>query len=112
MEKIEVKNLPPTALYPATAILSCASAGSVVCTYTSLSVRASEPILLMSYFLLGLGFFTALAVLANYTGRLIINGTPAPEKAMASFIPLAAISNAGYSATSLVSNARDSAVPL
>ncbi|CAD6578846.1 MAG: hypothetical protein CYPHOPRED_000683 [Cyphobasidiales sp. Tagirdzhanova-0007] len=100
-EHVHVENLSPTALYPATAILSSASAGSVVIAYTPLSVRASFPILLLSIFLLGLGFLIMLAILANYTSRLLINHTPEPEKAMASFIPVAAISNAAYAASSL-----------
>ena len=127
---VHVENLSPTALYPATgkvhptfqpvcqhitvliyhlfphftiAILSSSAAGATVLTYSSLSVRASLPILVISIILLGFGFFIGLAILANYTGRLLINHTPAPEKAMASFIPVAALSNAGYSASSLVS---------
>lgn len=120
MEKVSVENLPPTALYPATggqvaysmvaianvyvlAILSSASAGSVVLSYCAISVRASLPVLLISYTLLGLGFLIALAILANYTGRLLSASTPPPKKAMAAFIPIASIANAAYSVTSLVS---------
>lgn len=101
MEQVSVENLPPTALYPVTAILSSASAGSVVVTYSSLSVRASFPVVILSLFLTGLGFFVGLAILANYTGRLLQNSTPPPKKAMASFIPVAAVSNACYSSSSL-----------
>lgn len=63
-EHVKVDNLPPTVLYPATAILSTASLGSVVCYYTALSVRATLPVFVVSYILLGLGFFLALCVIA------------------------------------------------
>lgn len=77
-------------------------------TYSNISTRASLPILLLSYFLLGFGFFIGLSIIVNYTGRLLISHTPPPKKAMASFIPIAALSNAGYSASSLVGLLRSS----
>ena len=43
-EHVTVDNLPPTALYPAVSILSTSAAGAVVCTYTTLSTRAAQPI--------------------------------------------------------------------
>ena len=101
-EKTEVSNLPPTALYPATALLAAAASGSVVATYASLSIRAIQPVVLLSFTLLGVGFLLALAILANYTSRLLTNSSPPPKKAMSSFVPVASISNAGYAVTALV----------
>lgn len=103
LESVGVETLPPTAMYPATAILATAASGSAVVTYSSLSIRASQPIVIISYMLLGMGFLLALSIIANYTGRLLQAQTPPPKKAMASFVPIAALANAAYTADALVS---------
>jgi len=100
-DQVTMANLPPSAILPATAILSSAAAGAIVITYSDISVRAAQPVMVISYCLLGMGFFTLLAVLANYTGRLMESKTPPPEKAFGSFIPIGAISNAAYTTVSL-----------
>ena len=82
-------------------MLSSASAGAVVIQYTSVSVRAALPVLVLSYIVLGFGFFIGLVAIAIYTTRLIHAQTPEPKKAPASLVPLAAICNAGYAAVLL-----------
>lgn len=54
-EKVHTDHLSPTILYPATGVVVTASAGSVVVSYTALSVRLSMPVLIVSYLLCGAG---------------------------------------------------------
>lgn len=54
-EKVAIDNLAPTLLYPTTGLLATATAGSVVVSYTPLTIGLSMPVVVVSYFLLGAG---------------------------------------------------------
>lgn len=54
-EQVSIANLSPTLLYPTTGLLATASAGSVLVSYTTLSVRLAVPVVIVSYLLLGAG---------------------------------------------------------
>ena len=57
-ESVAIDNLTPTLMYPATGLLATASAGSVVVSYTPLSVELAQPVIIVAYLLLGAGMFT------------------------------------------------------
>ena len=54
-EKVAIDNLTPTLMYPATGLLATASAGSVLVSYTPLSIKLSQPVIIVAYLLLGAG---------------------------------------------------------
>jgi tellurite resistance protein TehA-like permease len=54
-EEVSLHNLSPSMMYPVTGVLSTASAGSVVVSYTPLSTHLSMSVVVVSYLLLGLG---------------------------------------------------------
>lgn len=95
-EQVHLHNLTPQLLYPLTAVLATCAAGSVVIQYTPLSTGLSLPVLVMSYMMLGMGFFLTLLTLSAYFTRLLSHQTPPPEKVAAQLIPVAALSNSAY----------------
>ena len=54
-ENVKIENLSPTLMYPVTGLLASATAGSVLVGYTKLSVGLSQPVIIVSYLLLGAG---------------------------------------------------------
>jgi len=54
-EKVSIENLSPTLMYPVTGLLASATAGSVLVGYTPLSTGLSQPVIIVSYLLLGAG---------------------------------------------------------
>jgi len=100
-EEVTFENMPPTALFPVTAILSSAASGSIVVHNSSLSVRASLPIVILSIWLTGLAFVLGVIIISNFTSRLFFHSTLPPKKTMGSFVPVAAMSNVAYSCSSL-----------
>merc|ERR1711920_486634 len=88
-------------MYPVTGLLASATAGSVLVGYTPLSTGLSQPVIIVSYLLLGAGFFLTLLTMSAYFLRLLHNQTPAAKKVAAQLIPLAPLSNAAYCFDSL-----------
>lgn len=62
---IELGGLPPTAFLPGTSLLSTGAAGAIIVDNTTLSIRASLPVYVVSCILIGMGFFIALITLAG-----------------------------------------------
>lgn len=54
-EEVHMENLNPTLMYPVTGLLACASAGSVLVSYTPLGDWLSMPVIIVSYIVLGAG---------------------------------------------------------
>ncbi|KAK4689577.1 hypothetical protein P7C73_g534, partial [Tremellales sp. Uapishka_1] len=100
-EEVSISNLSPTLMYPTTGLLASASAGSVLVSYTPLSVGLSMPVVIVSYLLLGAGFILSMLTLGAYFLRLLHNQTPSPKKIGAQLIPIAPFANAAYAFDSL-----------
>lgn len=77
----DTSTLNPSLVIPFVGTTTDAVVGALICSYSAdVSSRLAVPVIIVSYMLIGIGFFAAMIVYACYFVRLLNHGLPPPQQ--------------------------------